>query len=119
MIHSHPETAPGANPVNAGENFLGGNGAVESFARRQAIVAATAIVGLQLLTEILQQRSSPASCRLRKMRNPLQLLARHPLLLGSFLFNKLRVFAHAPRAENQQATTGKPVPPRPPRLLVV
>src|SRR3954469_4854703 len=83
VIHAHPEPTPLTNSINAGKKFLGCYGAIESLARREAIIAISTVVAFELLPEIAEQECSPASGRIRKMRHPLQLLPSELLLGGT------------------------------------
>src|SRR5437867_2115426 len=87
-------------PIYAREEFLGRNRAVESLARRKAIIASAAGFLFQSLAEIAEQITPSAGAALGVMNHLLQLSAGDFLfLLVGLLKNKLALLDHVARAE--------------------
>ena len=85
--------------IDAGEEFLRGQGAVVGLARGQAVVASAAVVVWELLAEVAQQvaaRRQPSAFGV--VDHLLQLLAGDLPLLGvGLLVNEARLLHHVAR----------------------
>ena len=114
------EAAGLADAVNAGEEFLGEDGAVVGLARLQAVVARAAVIEWECLAEVGEQFGSTAAGALGVARHALELGAGDlALLLVGDLVDEVRLFGDIAAAVEQEAVAGQAVASGAAGLLVV
>src|SRR4026209_1941492 len=144
MIQAESKSLFRLDSMHAGEKLLRSDGAVEGFARFQAIIAAVAEnvfsswggsrAGCRpgrrrhpclyrsvrpAFAEVPQQRCAPAFPCFGIRDHGAQLLMRDPLFAFAFFFDKPPLFNYVADAEEQHALARQTIASRAPRFLVV
>ncbi len=120
VVHPDAKAARLADPVDAGEELLGGHRAIEAFPRLEAVVAGPAVVQREALAEVAEQFAAPAGGAFGVVHDLPQLGPGHSafMLVGD-LIEKVRLLGDVSRAEKEQAVAGQAVAAGPAGLLII
>src|SRR5690348_11101189 len=102
MIQAESKSLLRLDSMHTGEKLLRSDGAVEGFARFQAIIAAVAALG-KIFAEIPQQRRASAFPCFSIRDHGAQLLMRDPLFAFAFFLDKPPLFYYVADAEEKHA----------------
>ena len=120
MIHPDAKAAVLRDAVDAGEEFLGHDGAVVSFARLEAVVAGAAVIEGECFTKIIQEFRAAATAALGVVDNLPKLGAGDRLFVGvRNLVEEVCLFRNIAGAEEQEAIAGEAVATRAAGFLII
>src|SRR5215813_3928322 len=119
MIEAESKSLLRLDSMYTGEKLLCSDGAIECFARFQAIIAAVARGLGIILAEIPQQRCPPALARFGIRDHGAQLLVCDSLFAFAFFFDKPPLFYDVADAEEHRALARQPIASRAPGFLVI